>query len=115
MDCQDLLGTERVRTEILNVADSKRPAQDSVPVKDEGHNNGRANKQWKDESAVNTKRGTLGKRWGRVKSRKNEQWRKAPEWRGDNQGGLELVSSSCAAAEADNSSGATPATERRAV
>ncbi len=49
MDCQDLLETERMRAEILNVADSKRPAQDSVPVKDEGRYNGRAKKQWKDE------------------------------------------------------------------
>ncbi len=32
MDCQDLLETERVQTEILNVADSKRPAQDSHGV-----------------------------------------------------------------------------------
>ena len=28
----------------LNVADSKRPAQESVPVNDEGHKTGRANK-----------------------------------------------------------------------
>ena len=75
MDCQDLLEIEHIRTHILNVADSKRPAQDSVPVKDEGRNNGRANKQWKDESAVNTKCRTLGKRWGRVKCCKNEQWK----------------------------------------
>ncbi len=32
------------KPEILIVADSKRPALDSVPVKDEGHNNGRAHK-----------------------------------------------------------------------
>ncbi len=49
MDFQDPLETERIRTEIFNVADSKRPAKDSVPVNDEGlndegHNNGRANK-----------------------------------------------------------------------
>ncbi len=61
MDCQDLLETERVRTEILNVTDSKRPAQDSVPVKDEGQETSRANTAVEDESAVSTKRTTVGK------------------------------------------------------
>ncbi len=85
MDCQDLLETERVRTEILNVADSKRPVQDSVPVKDDGHNRGRANKAIeRQECCEHEAQGrNLGKR--RVKFYKNAQWRKAPGWRGDNQ------------------------------
>ncbi len=90
MDCQDLLETERIRTEILNVADSKRPAQDSVPVKDEGQKIGRANKAVERRECCKS-----AQRWetvGQGKSSKDEQWRKAPEWRGDNQGGAVLVS-----------------------
>ena len=61
MDCQDLLETERIRTDIINVADSRRPVQDSVPVKDEGGKKpvGRT-KQYKDENAVSTKCTAVG-------------------------------------------------------
>ncbi len=73
MDCQDLLEIERIRTDILNVADSKRPAQDSVPVKDEGHKTGRANKAVERRECCKYEAHNGGKRWGRVKLSKNEQ------------------------------------------
>ncbi len=111
MDCQDLLETERVRTEILNVANSKRPAQDSVPVKEKGTEPVGRTKVLKDESAVSTKRRTVGKKG--KKFGKSDQWRKAPGWRGVNQkvrGTRERRLE-----KGINSSEATPSTERRAV
>ncbi len=61
-------------------ADSKRPAQDSVPGKDEEHvhvhNNGRANKAVENLECCKHETQNGGKR--RVKCCKNEQWRKAP-------------------------------------
>ena len=65
MDCQDLLKTERVRTEILNVTDRKRPAQDSVPVKDEGYNNGRKKQPVQDLRVVSSNHSSSS---GRIKA-----------------------------------------------
>ena len=66
MDCQDLLETERLRTEILNVADSKRPAEDSVPVKDKGQQTVSANKAVERRKCCKYEAHNGGKRWNRV-------------------------------------------------
>ena len=105
-DSQDLLETERVPTEILNVADSKRPAQDSIPVKYEGHRNGRANKAKERRECCKREAHNGGKHG--PETGKIDQWRKAPRWYGVNQGDTEPESSSCASGEAVNSSGAMP-------